>query len=341
MPHKYKPNPASRPTSAKMASSDSESLKPPKPKFEATAASSRPKRGMPDPVEHKYSKKPKTESKAPSNFTPKPAPKRRERGSSSVAFKKEVEEIPTPTNLPSPRRAARSSRAGAKEKNTKGYTVSPPHRYWLMKAEPEPRTEKGVPVNFSIDDLQAATRPEPWDGVRNFVARNNILAMEKGDLVFFYHSNCKVPGIVGTMEIVEKASADETAFDSTSPYYDAKSTRENPRWFAVGVKFRSKLANIITLTDLKRFAKPGGVLEHMQLLKQSRLSVSQVTKAEWDFIRRLEDDEDDATPAKEKKPATGEEANSVAKAKPTKAMIMGRAEMLSNSEKVNEPTPND
>lgn len=80
--------------------------------------------------------------------------------------------------------------------------------YWLLKAEPETRLENGVDVKFSIDDLAAKTKPEPWDGIRNYVARNNLRAMKKGDLAFFYHSNCKEPGIVGTMEIVQEHSPD-------------------------------------------------------------------------------------------------------------------------------------
>lgn len=83
-------------------------------------------------------------------------------------------------------------------------------QYWLMKAEPEPREENGVNVAFSIDDLAAKTEPEPWDGIRAYPARNNLRAMKKGDLAFFYHSNCKTPGIVGVMEIVREHSPDST-----------------------------------------------------------------------------------------------------------------------------------
>lgn len=104
-------------------------------------------------------------------------------------------------------------------------------QYWLMKAEPETRMEKGVDVRFSIDDLAARTEPEPWDGkhrhspgfssrhghgqtdtadagIRAYAARNNLRAMKKGDLAFFYHSNCKEPAIVGTMEVVQEHSPD-------------------------------------------------------------------------------------------------------------------------------------
>ncbi|GIJ82223.1 hypothetical protein Asppvi_000729 [Aspergillus pseudoviridinutans] len=153
--------------------------------------------------------------------------------------------------------------------------------YWLMKAEPESRMEKGVDVKFSIDDLQAAEKPEPWD------ARNHIRAMKKGDYAFFYHSNCKVPGVVGMMEIVQEHTPDESAFDPAHPYYDPKSKRDNPKWEVVHVEFRQKFKKMVTLNDLKAHAKPGGPLEDLQVLKQTRLSVSSVTPAQWKFILEL------------------------------------------------------
>lgn len=159
--------------------------------------------------------------------------------------------------------------------------------YWLMKAEPESRMEKGVDVKFSIDDLQAAEKPEPWDGVRNPVARNHIRAMKKGDYAFFYHSNCKVPGVVGMMEIVQEHTPDESAFDPAHPYYDPKSKRDNPKWEVVHVEFRRKFKKMVTLNDLKAHATPGGPLEDLQVLKQTRLSVSSVTPAQWKFILGL------------------------------------------------------
>ena len=80
--------------------------------------------------------------------------------------------------------------------------------FWLCKAEPDSRIEKGIDVKFSIDDLKNATEPEPWSGVRNYGARNHMMNMKKGELAFFYHSSCKVPGIVGIMEIVQEATVD-------------------------------------------------------------------------------------------------------------------------------------
>ncbi|MCJ1247416.1 hypothetical protein MMC30_004630 [Trapelia coarctata] len=160
-------------------------------------------------------------------------------------------------------------------------------QYWLMKAEPESRMEKGKDVKFSIDDLAVRTEPEAWDGVRNLTARNNIRAMMKGDLAFFYHSNCKVPGIAGIMEIVREHSVDESAFDEDHPYYDKKSDREKPKWFVVHVEFRHKFKELVRLKDLQIFSKAGGLLENLQTIKQSRLSVSKVSKKEWDFILGL------------------------------------------------------
>ncbi|KAH0847948.1 hypothetical protein AYO21_11822 [Fonsecaea monophora] len=157
-------------------------------------------------------------------------------------------------------------------------------QYWLMKAEPESRIEKGHDVKFSIDDLAAKTEPEGWDGVRNPVARNNMRAMRKGDLAFFYHSNCATPGIAGVMRIVGEHTTDESAFDPAHPYFDPKSDRAKPKWELVHVEFVKKFDNLVTLKELKSFAKPGGALENMQTLKQSRLSVSAVTPEEWRFI---------------------------------------------------------
>ncbi|KAI0475688.1 DUF55-domain-containing protein [Xylariaceae sp. FL0804] len=161
---------------------------------------------------------------------------------------------------------------------------SPERWFWLMKAEPESRFENGVDVRFSIDDLAARAEPEPWDGIRAYAARNNLRAMKKGELAFFYHSNCKEPGIVGTMEIVQEHSPDLSAHDPQAPYYDASSKPEDPKWSVVHVRFRSRFAQPIGLKELREMGKPGEPLEHMQMLKQSRLSVSRVSPAEWEYL---------------------------------------------------------
>ena len=150
--------------------------------------------------------------------------------------------------------------------------------YWLMKSEP------GA---FSLADLK--TRPkktEPWDGVRNYQARNFMKSMKKGDLVFFYHSNCTPPGIVGIAEVVKEAYPDHTAFDPDSHHYDPKSTPDNPRWFMVEVKFKQEFKSMITLDQLKTVL----ALEDMALVRKgNRLSVMPVTKKEWDAILTLSD----------------------------------------------------
>jgi predicted RNA-binding protein with PUA-like domain len=151
--------------------------------------------------------------------------------------------------------------------------------YWLMKSEPDV---------FSIDDL--ASRPkqtEPWNGVRNYQVRNMLRDQFKiGDEVFFYHSSCEVPGIYGLAKVVSNAYPDPTQFDAKSEYFDAKSTREDPRWLLVDVKFERKLKQPITLAALRQHeAKLDGL---MLLAKGSRLSVTPVKPAHWNYILKLE-----------------------------------------------------
>ncbi|EKD18748.1 AT DNA binding protein [Drepanopeziza brunnea f. sp. 'multigermtubi' MB_m1] len=177
-----------------------------------------------------------------------------------------------------PSTTAKTSKAARKPETA---DPSPPsgRQYWLLKAEPESRMEKGKDIKFSIDDLAAKTEPEPWD------ARNNLRAMKKGDLAFFYHSSCKVPAIVGTMEIVAEHSPDLTAHDPSAPYYDASSQPSDPKWSVVHVAFRQKLTTPITLKELRAWhAEPGGALANMQMLKLARMSVSKVSEAEWEFL---------------------------------------------------------
>ncbi|KAF5025380.1 hypothetical protein F66182_2545 [Fusarium sp. NRRL 66182] len=161
--------------------------------------------------------------------------------------------------------------------------------YWLMKAEPDSRIENGVDVKFSIDDLRNKDKPEGWDGIRAYAARNNMRNMNAGDLAFFYASNCKEPGIVGIMEIVKEFSEDKSARRPGAPYYDPKSSKEKPIWDLVHVEFRKKFAVPIHLKELRELGKPGKPLESMQLLKQSRLSVNRVGREEWTFLCALAD----------------------------------------------------
>jgi predicted RNA-binding protein with PUA-like domain len=172
--------------------------------------------------------------------------------------------------------------------------------FWLLKAEPLPRYENGVNVAFSIDDLAACAKPEPWGGVRNPQARNNMQAMRRGDLGFFYHSNAKPSGVVGILKVVEEAKVDESAFDSKDPYYDPKSDRTKPKWYCVDVEFVKKFDDVIDLKSIKDNAAKGGALKDMQLITNGRLSVCRVRKEEWDFILKMAVDKDkpnDTAPA--------------------------------------------
>lgn len=150
--------------------------------------------------------------------------------------------------------------------------------YWLMKSEPE---------EFSIDDLKSRPdQTEPWDGVRNYQARNMMRdEMKAGDLAFFYHSNCETPGIVGIVKIAREGYPDPTAFDPEDDHYDPKSDPDNPRWYLVEVKFERKLKRIIPLAELKAER----ALEKMPLVRRgNRLSVMPVTAGEWGHILEME-----------------------------------------------------
>ncbi|MFC3908776.1 EVE domain-containing protein [Legionella dresdenensis] len=150
-------------------------------------------------------------------------------------------------------------------------------KYWLMKSEPS---------CFSIDDLKnSPNQTSPWDGVRNYQARNFMRNdMKPGDQVFFYHSNCNPPGIAGLAEVASTAYPDYTAFDPESEHPDPKSTPENPRWFMVDVRFKKKFHQIIPLDQLKQYPE----LEKMPLLRKgNRLSVLPVSEEEWQFINAL------------------------------------------------------
>jgi predicted RNA-binding protein with PUA-like domain len=150
--------------------------------------------------------------------------------------------------------------------------------YWLMKSEPDA---------FSIDDLvNMPDQTEHWDGVRNYQARNLMRdRMKVGDQAFFYHSNCKVPGIVGLMEIVRAGYPDHTAFDPQSKYFDPKSDPDKPRWMMVDIKYIRHTKRVIPLTELKE--QPA--LANMALVRKgNRLSVMPVSEAEWRHILSME-----------------------------------------------------
>lgn len=151
--------------------------------------------------------------------------------------------------------------------------------HWLMKSEPDV---------FSIDDLRSAPKKTTcWDGVRNYQARNMMRDdMKTGDRVFYYHSNCTVPGIVGTARITRESYPDHTAFDPQDPHYDPKSDPENPRWMMVDIAFVRKFKKIVSLKELREFSDSS--LKDLALLRRgNRLSVMPVSADEWAFIESL------------------------------------------------------
>ena len=148
--------------------------------------------------------------------------------------------------------------------------------YWLMKSEPG---------DYSIDDLKRDRRT-CWDGVRNYQVRNMVRDnIRKGDLAFFYHSNCAEPGIYGIMKIVRECYPDHTQFDSKSKYYDPKSDPDDPRWLMVDVQYKRRMKRAIALSELKAEA----ALADMLLVRRgNRLSVTPVSEEHWEFILGME-----------------------------------------------------
>lgn len=146
-------------------------------------------------------------------------------------------------------------------------------KYWLMKSEPDV---------FSIDTLKK-DKTTWWTGVRNYTARNNMQAMELGDLVLFYHSNAEPSGVIGIAEVSQLAAPDQLQFDKKSEYYAEKATKEKPIWFCTEIKYKLKFGQLVSLDQIKHDPK----LKSMALLKQGRLSVSPVTEAEFKHICKL------------------------------------------------------
>jgi predicted RNA-binding protein with PUA-like domain len=148
-------------------------------------------------------------------------------------------------------------------------------QFWLMKSEPE---------EVSIDDLAAAPgQVVPWFGVRNYLARNFMRdAMRIGDWAFFYHSGCAEPGIAGICEVCSEPYPDATQFDPESPYYDPKSSRDEPRWLLRDVRFVNR-SRYLPLAEMRACPE----LANMRLLARgNRLSITPVTAEEWAFINR-------------------------------------------------------
>lgn len=148
-------------------------------------------------------------------------------------------------------------------------------KWWLMKSEPS---------EVSIEDLaQAPSQRVGWFGVRNYQARNFMRDdMTPGDLAFFYHSSCAVPGIAGIVKIVSPAVPDPTQFDTASPYFDPKAQRETPRWVQVEVELVEK-TRFVPLTELRTRPELAGMI---LLRRGNRLSITPLTSDEGDFLFR-------------------------------------------------------
>ncbi len=144
---------------------------------------------------------------------------------------------------------------------------------------------KSEPYEFSIDDF--AERPQQtiaWEGVRNYQSRNFMRnQMNIGDSVFFYHSCCKEPGIMGIAVVSKPAYPDITQFNPDSKYFDAKATRDNPRWFNVELTL-IKRTRLISIKELRQYPE----LHRMRVLQTgNRLSITPVDPSEWQFIMSI------------------------------------------------------
>jgi predicted RNA-binding protein with PUA-like domain len=146
--------------------------------------------------------------------------------------------------------------------------------FWLLKSEPD---------TFGLDDLERMGT-SPWDGVRNYQARNHIKAMKKGDGVLFYHSRSEPPGVAGLARVCSKPYPDPTQFDSTSKYYDPGSKPDEPRWWLVDVEFVERFPRLVTLHELKARK---GLQDMVVTRKGNRLSVSPVSAAEWRIVKKM------------------------------------------------------
>jgi predicted RNA-binding protein with PUA-like domain len=149
-----------------------------------------------------------------------------------------------------------------------------PGTYWLMKSEPDV---------YSVNDL-AADRVAEWEGVRNYQARNHMRDMRVGDLVLYYHSNARPPGVAGIARIHREAYPDDTQFDPKHRYFDARSKPEEPRWDRVDLEHVETFSDLVPLDALKENAKLAAMLV---IRKGMRLSVQPVEKAHFKAVLRM------------------------------------------------------
>jgi predicted RNA-binding protein with PUA-like domain len=152
--------------------------------------------------------------------------------------------------------------------------------HWLFKSEPDA---------FGVDDLKRCRKQSTtWQGVRNYQVRNLLRdSIKQGDIAFFYHSSCALPGIAGLMEVISAGYPDASAFEAKNEYYDAASDPAAPRWYCVDVKLIRKTRRLIGLDVLRGYAS-NALRDFILLRKGNRMSITPVTKQEWDFILSLE-----------------------------------------------------
>ncbi|KAJ6487952.1 DUF55-domain-containing protein [Mycena sanguinolenta] len=227
-------------------------------------------------------------------------------------------------------------------------------KYWLLKAEPDSRIVKEKDVKFSVEDFEAI-KTSPWEGVRNYEARNLMKEMKVGEKALFYHSNCKSPGIAAFAEVSKEAYPDHTAWDSSHPYFDPKSKQDDPKWFMVDLTFASRAQHFVPLTLLRFIADsssdspPAGLeylgdagvaaIKGMDLVTRGRLSVQRVSEAAWTAVQQLAStggwDELDLNPKKKspaKKAAPKAAGERPARAAKTKTKAKKRKAKGSDSE---------
>lgn len=147
--------------------------------------------------------------------------------------------------------------------------------YWLMKSEPDV---------YGIEHLRKE-KSTLWDGIRNYQARNFMRTMNVGDQAFFYHSNCKPPGIIGLMEVTETGLVDPTQFNPNSKYHDSASKPDSPRWDCVRLAYRGQFADMLTLDDLRESYQA----DQLTVVRRgNRLSILPVdTEIAMDLLKRL------------------------------------------------------
>ncbi|HBD42480.1 MAG TPA: EVE domain-containing protein, partial [Bacteroidetes bacterium] len=144
-------------------------------------------------------------------------------------------------------------------------------QYWLMKSELDV---------YNLDHLKA-DGTEPWDGIRNYEARNMMRdQMKPGDLILYYHSNCKPPHIAGVARVASDPYPDPTQFDSSNHYFDPKSDPNNPRWILVDISYVTTFKETIDRNVLQE----DPLLQEMVIFKRNRLSITPVTQQEFERV---------------------------------------------------------